>query len=163
MIFEGKPVADFELKLKFKITGPRANSGIQFRSKHLGDFVVAGYQADIDITGTYIGILYEERGRGILARRGQKVVRNKDGKSETKGKTLDEDAFKKKVDLSDWNEYVIVARGNHIVQKINGMTTVDFVDEQTAKAAKQGILALQCHVGPPMTIQFKDIELKRID
>ena len=69
--------SDFELKLKFKITG--GNSGVQYRSKRFDkpdDFHIGGYQADIDGAkkDTYTGILYEERGRGILVEVGQKVV-----------------------------------------------------------------------------------------
>ena len=36
--------------------------------------VVSGYQADFETGKTYSGILYEEKGRGILAKRGEKVV-----------------------------------------------------------------------------------------
>jgi hypothetical protein len=38
--------------------------------------------------------------------------------------------------------------------------TVDVTDEDSAHAAKDGILALQIHQGPPMVVQFKDIVLK---
>ncbi len=162
LIWQGKPLEDFELKLKFRISGNRANSGIQFRSVDKGNHVVGGYQADIDITGRFIGILYEERGRGILAQRGKKVERSAEGKSKVVGTTMDEKKFKEKVDPKKWCEFTIIARGNHIVQKINGITTVDFTDNETKKAASKGILALQCHVGPPMKIQFKDIRLKRL-
>jgi hypothetical protein len=43
---------------------------------------------------------------------------------------------------------------------INGKQTVDVTDEDTAHAPKDGILALQIHAGPAMTVQFKDIVLK---
>jgi hypothetical protein len=45
---------------------------------------------------------------------------------------------------------------------INGVPTVDVMDQHEAKAAKSGILALQIHVGPPMTVQFKNIRLKSL-
>ena len=41
------------------------------------------------------------------------------------------------------------------------MPTADVTDEQEAKAAKSGVLALQIHVGPPMQVQFKDIRIKQ--
>jgi uncharacterized protein (TIGR03067 family) len=40
------------------------------------------------------------------------------------------------------------------------MQTVDVIDEQTTRAARTGILALQLHRGDPMTVQFKNIRLK---
>ena len=75
-----KPVKDFELTLEFRIMG--GNSGIQYRSKIFDKdkFVVGGYQADIDANKRYMGINYEERGRGILAERGEIVAVDAQGK-----------------------------------------------------------------------------------
>ena len=71
-------VGDFEMRFSYKLlaSGGKAygNSGLQYRSKDRGNFVVHGYQADFEYGTTYSGILYEEGGRGILAQRGQKVV-----------------------------------------------------------------------------------------
>lgn len=153
-------LADFELRLKFRIVG--GNSGIQYRSKHIGDFVVGGYQADIDSGPRYIGILYEERGRGILAERGSKVQIGADGKKETVGSTGNPDEIAAAVKKEDWNDYVVIARGNHLVHKINGHVTIEVTDNQEDKRAMKGILALQLHAGPPMVVQFKDIELKKL-
>jgi hypothetical protein len=153
-------VGDFELHVSYKIDG--GNSGIQYRSKDMGDYVIGGYQADI-VAGDpdkYSGILYEEKGRGILAERGQKVHINGDGSKQTVGSLGDAAELAKGIKKDDWNEYVIVAKGSHLVHKINGTTTIDVVDEDAGKAAREGHLALQIHVGPPMTVQFKDIRIK---
>ena len=158
LVWKGGEVKDFELKLKFKIIG--GNSGIQYRSTDLGDFVVGGYQGDIEAGDKYIGILYEERGRGILAERGQKVVIGPDGKKEVVGKTGDAKEIADAVKKEDWNEYEVIAKGNHLIQKINGLVTVDVTDNDSSKAKASGILALQLHAGPPMTVQFKDIQYK---
>jgi hypothetical protein len=160
LIWKGGEVKDFELKLKFKIVG--GNSGIQYRSTDHGDFVVGGYQADIEAGDRYIGILYEEKGRGILAERGQTVVIGADGKKEVVGKTGDPKEIADSVKKEDWNEMVVIAKGNHLVQMINGYTTIDVTDNESSKAKASGILALQLHAGPPMTIQFKDIQLKEL-
>lgn len=160
LIWRGGQVADFELRLQFRMVG--GNSGIQYRSTDHGNFVVGGYQADIDASNTFTGILYEERGRGIVARRGQKVVVQADGKLETVGTTCDEKELLTAVKKEDWNAYVIIARGNHLIQQINGFTTVDVTDHQEAKRRLEGILALQLHAGPPMLVQFKDIRLKTL-
>jgi hypothetical protein len=160
LIWRGGEVKDFELHLKFKIVG--GNSGIQYRSVDKGNHVVNGYQADIDSGETYIGILYEEGGRGILAQRGEKVEVAADGKKNVTGKTGDSKEIAAAVKKEDWNDYVVIAKGNHLVQKINGLTTIEVTDNESSKAKSDGILALQLHAGPPMTVQFKDVMFKEL-
>lgn len=162
VIWRGGTPGDFELRLKFRIVG--GNSGIQYRSVEHDGFVVGGYQADFEAGDRYIGILYEERGRGILALRGQKVTIGADGKKEvdSSGPTCDDQEMLASIQKEGWNEYVIVARGNHLVQKINGFTTVDVTDNQPDKRRADGVIALQLHAGPPMLVQFKDIQLKHL-
>lgn len=160
LIWKDGEVKDFELRLKFKIVG--GNSGIQYRSTDKGNHVVNGYQADIDSGDTYIGILYEEGGRGILAQRGEKVAIGSDGTKQVTGKTGESKEIAAAVKKEDWNEYVVIAKGNHLVQKINGYTTIEVTDDESGKAKASGILALQLHAGPPMTVQFKDIEIKEL-
>jgi hypothetical protein len=160
LIWRGGEVGDFELTLQFRIVGH--NSGIQYRSEELDDFVVKGYQADFMDGDRFMGILYEEKGRGILALRGQKVVIGEDGKKEVVGKTCDEEEMLASIQKQDWNTYTITAKGNHLVQKINGFTTVDVTDNQSSHSKAKGILALQLHQGPPMLVQFKDIVLKEL-
>ena len=166
------PVSDFELHLKYKVVDENGeangfgNSGIQYRSKIVDaeHFVVAGYQADIEVGKTYSGILYEEKGRGILANRGEKVV-IKEGdapnkpKIEVTGEVGKSDEIQAGIKPADWNEYVVIAKGGHLQHFINGKQTVDVTD-QTAVGAKTGCLALQLHAGAPMQVQFKDIVLK---
>ena len=165
LVWEGE-VADFELTFQYKIVG--GNSGVQYRSKLLDPkaFVIAGYQGDFEAGKTYSGILYEERGRGILAQRGQKVVIKegadpKKPKIEVTGSVGKSDEIQAKIKSGDWNEYRVVAKGGHLQHFINGVQTVDVTDE-TAVGAKKGLLALQLHAGPPMVVQFKDIVLKEI-
>ncbi|QDU30362.1 hypothetical protein ETAA8_54900 [Anatilimnocola aggregata] len=157
LIWQGGDIGDFTLKLKFRIVG--GNSGIQYRSKDLGNHVVGGYQADIEAGEKYIGILYEEKGRGILAERTQKVEIDSAGKKTVTGSTADNKEILASIKKEDWNDLEIVAKGNHLVQTINGFTTVDVTDGQVGKARESGILALQLHAGPPMLVQFKDIML----
>ena len=98
---EGK-VSDFELRLQFRITG--GNSGIQYRSKEVSKWVMSGYQADFDGSGAWTGTLYEERGRGVLAKRGNKVEITDTGEKKTTGTTSTEQEIlaavkKEEVDL----------------------------------------------------------------
>jgi uncharacterized protein (TIGR03067 family) len=167
LVYTNQPVDNFELRFSYRIVA--GNSGVQYRSKvtEQGKFgpIVGGYQADFEAGKTYSGILYEERGRGILAQRGQKtVIKDADGKTkiETTGSVGDSKEIQAKIKNEDWNDYVIIANGNHLQHFINGQQTIDVVDEQEAKAAKSGVLALQIHVGPPMTVQFRDIRIKKL-
>ncbi len=173
LIWDGE-VADFELTLQYKIVDLNGksdafgNSGIQYRSKIVDEkgFVVAGYQGDFECGKTYSGILYEEKGRSILAKRGEKVVihEGKDPKKpklEVTGSVGKSDEIQAKIKAADWNEYRIVAQGGHLQHFINGVQTIDVTDE-TAVGAKKGVLALQLHAGTAMTVQFKDIILKEI-
>ncbi|MFC1636954.1 family 16 glycoside hydrolase [Planctomycetota bacterium] len=153
---------DFELMLKYRITGtPAANSGIQIRSRVEEDGHAVGYQADIDLAGRYAGALYDERGRGMLAERGQKTVIGSDGKM-TKTPLGDADALMTNIKKGDWNDYHITARGGHIVLKVNGKVTAEVLDNDQENRDLSGVLALQLHSGPPMTVQFKDVRLKRL-
>ena len=168
LVWEGE-VADFELTFQYKIVG--GNSGVQYRSKLIDakGFVISGYQGDFEAGKKYSGILYEEKGRGILAERSQKVVikegaNPKDPKKpniEVTGSLGKTEEIQAKINAEAWNEYRVVAKGGHLRHFINGVQTVDVTDE-TAVGAKKGLLALQLHAGPPMVVQFKDIVLKEI-
>ena len=161
LIWKGGEVKDFELRLEFKLENH--NSGIQFRSKDRGNFVVGGYQADMDGGNRYTGMLYEEKGRGIMAKRGTKVVVHPDGKLEVVGKTVTEQEFAQKFKAGDWNDFTIIAKGNQLTLMVDGLVTSEMTDNQEAKRAMSGILALQLHAGPPMKVQFRNLRLKTLD
>ena len=162
LIWRGGTLKDFELRVVWKLENH--NTGIQYRSKEGPEkWVVGGYQADMDGTNTYTGILYEESGRGIVAGLGQKVTLPPGGKPQVTGKVSDPKDVKAAIKQGDWNEYVITCKGNHLVQKLNGVTTVDVTDEDPQKRAMEGILAFQLHAGPPMKVQFKTVTLKVLE
>ena len=161
-IWRGGKLKNFILKLKFRIEN--GNSGVQYRSRDLGDWKVGGYQAEVCNKQGLVGFLYDERGRGWMARVGELMVVDKDGKKKVVGKVGDKDAlieagyYKEK----DWNEYTIIARGNHLVHILNGFGTIEMIDDDPKGRAMEGILALQIHTGPPMTVDFKDIRIKHL-
>ena len=164
IIWRGGIVDDFELRLSYRITGENsekwANSGIQYRSKEMEKWLVGGYQADLEAHKTNSGILYEERGRGVLAKRGEKVVIEAGGKINVAGSVGNADEIQSAIKPDDWNDYIVIAKGNHLIHIINGRVTIDVVDDQADKRSMNGLLALQLHAGQPMTVQFKDIRLK---
>ena len=166
LVWKGGKVSDFEMTFQYRIE--KGNSGVQYRSKELdpGAFgpIISGYQADFEAGDKYSGILYEERGRGILALRGEKntIKPGADAKKPTvekNGTVGDSAAIQAGIKKEDWNEYKIIAKGNHVQHFINGMQTIDVTDEDAANAPKEGLLALQIHQGPPMVVQFKNFKL----
>jgi hypothetical protein len=158
-------VEDFEIRFSYKFTGDWGNSGLQYRSKDRGRFVVNGYQADFEVGPTFSGILYEEgMSRGIMAERGQKVVWDADGKKTVTGKTEKSSAeIQAAIKKNDWNDYVVIVKGDHFQHFINGNMTVDVTDQDPKKQAHSGILAFQIHAGKdPMKIQFKNVRIKKL-
>ncbi|MCC7421284.1 MAG: DUF1080 domain-containing protein [Planctomycetaceae bacterium] len=164
IIWRGGETGDFELKLEYKIVG--GNSGIQYRSFEVPNekWVVGGYQADFESGDTYSGINYGERFRGILAQRGQstELVRN-DGKFEVKtlAQIGDTKELQSKIKKEDWNEYHVIAKGFQFTHMINGNVTSKVLDSDEKERRAKGILALQLHAGPPMTVQFRNIRIKQ--
>ena len=115
------------------------NSGIQFRSKALPDWVVGGYQMDA-AENAHWGNIYEERGkRGIMVNtykeKGSTVVRHK-----------------------DWNDVEILCDGDHIQIKLNGLVTADIHDSLSL----EGVIALQLHRGPAMEARFRNLQIKEL-
>ncbi len=162
LIWDAGKVSNFELEFDYKI-GKEGNSGVQYRSKIVNedDFIVGGYQADIDASLQYAGINYEERGRGILAQRGQRVTIDTAGakKEESIG---DGKELGKAIKSEDWNHYKLVAKGNKLSHMINGKLMSEVIDDQDGKAASEGFLAFQIHQGPPMVIKFKNVKLTEL-
>ena len=161
LVWTGGEVGDFRLTYKARIEGDN-NSGVQYRST-LADpesWKVVGYQADMHSNPEYLAMLYSEgTGRGIVATRGQKVVvESETGKPQVVGETNPPTP----VDVSQWHDYEIIARGNHLIHKLDGKVTVEVTDNHQEKLDR-GIIALQLHAGAPMTAYFKDIVLETFE
>ncbi|MEO0415484.1 MAG: DUF1080 domain-containing protein, partial [Verrucomicrobiota bacterium] len=167
--------SDFELKLKFRIEGH--NSGIQYRAfKADGPdrWRVGGYQSDFDAKNGFTGANYGERFRGMLAHRGQKSVIT--GTKQVKHPNQDRmmtvvvnetEQIGDSTELAkgiktypEWNEMHIIAKGNTLTQKVNGVTMSIVVDNDKENARDKGLIAVQLHGGPPMVAQVKDVMIK---
>lgn len=161
IIWRGGTVKNFELRVKVKIT-KGGNSGLQYRSAPLpeaGPFVLTGYQCDVVTTrDDYNGMLYEERGRRILAHAGEKVVIDPSGEKWVVGAV----GAVKNFLTDEWHEYQVIVQGNHHIHRIDDHQTVEVVDHDTQGRRLEGVLAVQVHVGPAMKVQFKDWRLKEL-
>lgn len=166
-IWKGGRPGNFELRLQYKLTGAQTgNTGIQYRSEELPNvakWVLKGYQADIDAAQKYTGQLYEERGRAFLALRGQIVTIPDGGKPGFIGSLGDAVELKSVVKVDDWNDVVIIARGNTLVHIWNGRVVCVVLDDDKANRKMDGLLGMQLHKTPgPMKIETRNIRIKNL-
>jgi 3-keto-disaccharide hydrolase len=160
IIWRGGTLKNFELRVQVKVTAG-GNSGLNYRSKYrpdLGEWVVTGYQCDV-VPGRadYNGMLYEERGRRILAHTGEKVIIDTEGQPWVVEK-LPIQEFK----ADEWHDFRVLVRGNHHQHWIDGQQTIDAIDLDEKGRALEGILGVQVHVGPAMQIQYRDFFVKHL-
>lgn len=171
LIWQDGRTKDFELRLSFRCTATN-NSGIQYRSKHITDgkvrnkWVVRGYQHEIRNENglpNVSGFIYGEglgRGRIILVgQRGKQVGKKLELDQSEPLITAEE--YKSLFHVDDWNDVVIIAKGNRIRHYTNGRLVLDFTDSDEM-ALTEGVLALQLHAGKPMWAEFKDIRFKHL-
>lgn len=163
LIWRGGVVRDFELKVEFRMTG--TNSGIQYRSTELpevGKWVLKGYQADMDFTENYVGNVHDERGRGVISRRGE-VTRIVDGpKFKVIGSIGDSTLLRGVMNVTGWNQYHIIARGPVLLQFLNGQLMAVAIDEDSKRATVEGVLGFQMHTGPPFRIEFRNVLYRKL-
>jgi len=161
-IWKGGSPGDFELKLQYKLTG--GNSGIQYRSVEMpsvNKWVLKGYQADIDAEQRFTGQVYEERGRGFVALRGQ-IAYIPDGKKPGSiGSTGNDAELKGLIKTDDWNDMHIIARGNTLIQLINGRVMCVLVDDDKANRKMDGEIGIQLHLTTTgMKMETRNIRIK---
>ena len=153
-------IQNFDLRVKVRVT-EGGNSGIQYRGisrPDIGLDVVTGYQCDVVANQSkYNGMLYEERGRRILAHTGERVIVDKAGQPWIVG-NFEVMEFKP----GEWHEYRVLVEGNHHRHWINGNPTADLIDLDRKGRIMEGVLAMQVHKGPPMTIEYKEMRIKHL-
>ena len=150
---------DFELRVTIRIVGDN-NSGVQYRSRLLPEitpWTILGYQCDVHPVDVHTAMTYEERGRGIFGYNGVDVVMDPTGQRWQVGERPRVTA-----DLSQWNEFTVIARGNRLEHKVNGRTTSVFIDHDEKNRALAGLIAIQLHAGTPHKTYVKQILLKTL-
>ncbi|HKJ41760.1 MAG TPA: DUF1080 domain-containing protein, partial [Sunxiuqinia sp.] len=158
------------------------NSGINYRSEQLDTipFALRGYQADLDGRNRYTGQNYEERKRTTLAYHGQKTVVHSQPNSndpgslkaniknnawqnfEVVGSLGDPDSLNNFIHKNDWNDVLLIVKGNHMQHFINGHLMSDVTDNDTINRSFSGLIGMQVHVGPPMKVEYRNIRLKEL-
>lgn len=158
--WKASTIRNFDLQVKVKVS-KGGNSGLQYRGTSrpdLGLDVVTGYQCDVVANNpNYNGMLYEEKGRRILSHTGEKVIVDTQGRSWVIGKVP-----VKEFAAETWHDYRVLVQGNHHQHWIDGHPTADLIDFDEKGRSLEGVLAAQVHVGPAMTIQYKDFKIKHL-
>jgi hypothetical protein len=166
LIWRGGAPEDFELKVDYRISA-RGNSGVNYRSVVVPDavtpanrFAMSGYQCDIDGQNRYTGNNYEEKGRLFLAERGGvthvtgtriPIVLSRTGDNQELARFL----------TDGWNAVHLAIRGNILIHSINGHLMSVTIDDDPQRA-RNGLIGVQVHVGPPMRIDYRNWRIKKL-
>ncbi len=159
LIWRGGVLKDFELTATVRVKGDN-NSGVQYRSRPLsevGPWAITGYQCDIHPEIEHTAMTYEEKGRGIFGLNGQTVMVDPEGE-----RWLVAEHEPIAVDVSEWNEYTIITRGNVLAHYINGKLSSQMTDFDEKGRALEGLLAIQLHSGNAHVVEIKEVKLKTL-
>lgn len=179
LIYKGDIPADFELKLEYRIS-PSGNSGINYRSEvveGINYYALKGYQFDLDGANNLTGSCYEERIRSTLARIGEQTelpsipdagalsYRQKNLWTARKitnvlGSPLE---LVNQINVGGWNQVHLVARGYHMQHYVNGVLMSEVFDQDTVNRRSDGLIGVQVHIGPPMTIEYRNIRIRALE
>lgn len=133
--------ANFVLRLQCKVVN--ANGGVQFRTERVpGGREVAGYQADMDSSGTYWGCLYDESRRGMLVQAPTELTRGA-------------------VHADGWNDYEIRCEGPRIRLYLNDILTAEYLEKEPAIPGT-GVIAVQVHAGEPSETWYRNIRIAEL-
>lgn len=164
LIWRGGQPGDFILRMQFR--WEKGNSGVQVRSDDLGGWQIFGYQVEIaeqDKMGMWHHSLLDKTHpkkelRHLMTTAGQKAAIDASG-----AKTTEEVSASGEVQSiyreGEWNDLEIVADGPLLVQKINGVTFAELIDNDAEMSRRRGWIALQDH-GKGCQVAFRHIELK---
>lgn len=175
LIYNDGPVGDFELRGQFRFRVLRnnytANSGVVYRGRtNAASVVHQSYQFEVALDTNKVGALYQAG-----ARRGFYMLLGKD-------LTITEDAAKNDIvdtnavsaealagrlsyKREDWNDVVIIAKGDRLEHWLNGNLMLSVEDRNKSRVLKSGAIALELFTGPRpgALIQFRDLKLRKFE
>ena len=166
IIWRGGSPSDFVLRLNFKYAA--GNSGVQVRRDDQGDHQVFGYQVEI-APQAKMGLWHHSLlgkddpshgARFFMATAGQEVTITADGT-----KSVTQVAAKEEIvahfHQENWNRMEIIAKGNTLTQKINGVVFSKVTDDDSRMSRRKGVIALQDH-GKGCQVAFRNIRIKEL-
>ncbi|MEM9481539.1 MAG: family 16 glycoside hydrolase [Verrucomicrobiota bacterium] len=167
LIWRGGQPSDFVLRMEFR--WDRGNSGVQVRSDDIGDWQIQGYQVEVakqEVMGLWHHSLLDKESpkreaRHLMVEAGESAVIVEDG-SRTKTRINDAEAVKAQFQEHAWNTLEIIARGDTLTQKINGVTFSTVTDRDQIESRRKGWIALQDH-GKNCEVAFRNLRIKQLD
>ncbi len=179
LVYRGGEFGNFELRFQYKVDGQ--NSGVQYRSEMIDDYVMKGLQADFEPRwhvdkndpskpprDRFTGMFFEEKGRMFMGQRGDVVIvrANKENPKkpliEKIGSVGDPEELEKAIKRDDWNDYTIIADGNKFIHMVNGRVLSIGIDEDELNFKESGLIGFQLHGGIPIKIQVKNIRIREL-
>lgn len=164
LIWRGGEPSDFVLRLEFR--WDKGNSGVQVRSDDLGDWQVFGYQVEVarrKVMGLWHHSLIKKdhpkrEARFLMTTAGEEAVINEQGERENT-KVAAAETIQAHYREHEWNSLEIVAKGERLMQRINGVHFATVVDRDVKMSRDKGFIAFQDH-GKGCTVAFRNIRLK---
>ncbi|MEL6107610.1 MAG: DUF1080 domain-containing protein [Planctomycetota bacterium] len=171
LVYTKKHFGDFELRFSYRVTG--GNSGVQYRSQLISNWVVKGLQADFEDKmhggkDKFSGMFFEENGRMFMGQRGDVVIVRSNDQAPNKpllekiATVGSNESLEKYIRRDGWNDYIVIARGNVFLHMINGHVMSIGIDEDNLNAKDSGVIAWQLHAGPPLKIELRDVRIREL-
>ena len=164
LIYREKQPSNFEIRLEFR--WDNVNTGVQVRSDDLGDWQVCGYQIEV-ATREKMGLWHhslldgkhpKKKTRHLMATAGQHVSIATDGTKSVQQVEAPE-KIKEHFNDHEWNTLEVIAKGDTLIQKINGVTFSTITDSDAEMSRKKGWIAFQDH-GKGCIAAFRKIQLR---
>ncbi len=160
LVCEAGRYENFELSLEVQLEG--GNSGVQFRSRLARPDDVHGPQADLDQSGEWTGGLYEQGGRGVLVRRGTALAIDDAGATRATA-VGDAAELLTAATARDWDRLTVRCEGRTTTIRWNDVLTSRLDDGGPSAWRSEGLIALQLHAGPPMTVRFRNVSVTPLE
>jgi 3-keto-disaccharide hydrolase len=183
IVYRGDKTRDFDLKLQMKIE-KGGGGGIQYRSltglpwsrpqpeglpPYDLKFMMTGPQADFWFpvtahTAVFSGQWYSENTmQGILAYRGQVTEALPGQTNRLVANIGDIRALGGYVNVNEWNDYEVIARGGVMMHIMNGQLMAIFIDDNKDSVNNQpGLIGFEIE-SQPCKISVRDIWLRSFD
>ncbi|MCB1207642.1 MAG: DUF1080 domain-containing protein [Verrucomicrobiae bacterium] len=166
LVWRKEQPANFILRLEFR--WEKGNSGVQVRSDDLGDWQITGYQVEVaesDAMGLWHHSLLakdhpKKEVRHLMATAGQAAFIKEDGTKSVE-KKADPAKVKAHYREHEWNSLEVIADGDTLIQKINGIEFSRVTDRDGEMSRKKGFIALQDH-GKGCSVAFRNLRLKTL-